>query len=192
MSKIYVDEILPKDNATVDGSKLSAVPSSAISSVSAGAMPSGSTLQTVFAGNLPASSVSTSSQSYIDTGIQATITPTAANNKVIVMANIHFYIQNTDTATWNAINFILKKTTTSGTEDIYEPHGGATTGYMFGAHTNDAADRFMARIPFTYRDTPGTTGSVTYKVYMASKNGYGIQCDRGYGQSEMTLIEVKA
>lgn len=44
MSKIYVDEILPKDNATVDGSNLS-IPASAISSLNSSAMPSGVVIQ---------------------------------------------------------------------------------------------------------------------------------------------------
>jgi len=59
VSKIYVDEILPKDNATVDGSKLSALPTSA--------MPSGSIVQVV--NTTRTTATSTNSTSFVTTGL---------------------------------------------------------------------------------------------------------------------------
>ncbi len=48
-------------------------------------LPNGSVVQVVYAGGQPSSTLTTTSTSYVDTGISATITPSSSSNKVFVV-----------------------------------------------------------------------------------------------------------
>ena len=92
---------------------------------------------------------STTSTTYVDTGVAVTITPTQANSKILIIASIG---GGTSHNTYNtAISFALHRDTTHLT-NIFSP---------------DAAN-YSADIGSTgsinYLDSPNTTSAKTYKV----------------------------
>ena len=151
-------------------------------------LPNGSVVQVVYATAQPSSAFSTSSTSYVDTGVSATITPSSSSNKVLVMADLHVYLQSTLTSDWHRCNFDLRRGATS----IYETSSNGTNGYTYALYSTDANHRYMMKTHFPYLDSPATTSSVTYSIYVASPNGYTLQLNTTYGNSEMTLMEIKA
>ena len=150
-------------------------------------LPNGSVVQVVYAGSQPSSTLTTTSTSYVDTGISATITPSSSSNKVFIMADLHVYLHGTGTAGWTRANFLIKR----GTTNIFES-ADDSTGYTFSLHSNDANDRTMMKTPIPYLDSPATTSSTTYSIYVNSANGYSISLTTAYGKSEITLMEIKA
>jgi len=90
VSKIYVDEILPKDNATVDGSKLSALPTSG--------MPTGSVLQVVT--RTFNTNSTTTATSMTDTDCYVDITPTSASSKILITGSFIGQSQTTGTSAY--------------------------------------------------------------------------------------------
>ena len=92
--------------------------SGTISGVSAGGysltdadLPNGSVVQVVYAGDQPSSTLTTTSTSYVDTGISATITPSSSSNKVFIMADLHVYLHGIGGAGWTRANFLIKRDT---------------------------------------------------------------------------------
>ena len=151
MSKIYVDEILPKDNATVDGSNLSAVPASAISSVNSSAMPSGSTLQVVTEQSVSTGWISTTSTSFVYSGITLRITPSSTSSYIYL-----------DFRTYMAHGDRMGMTIYRNGSDIA---GGA---YTFGFHATTVDYESATML---WRDQPSTTSEIEYKIYFKSFSG---------------------
>ena len=150
MSKIYVDEILPKDNATVDGSKLSGLVSSA--------MPTGSIVQVVNATR--ATATSTNSTSFVTTGLSLSITPQSANNKILIMTSGDQY-SGTD-------NLHQYQTIYRNGVDLGSDNQGLS---LYSAGDNSMGRWSPAGI--TYLDSPNTTNSVTYEIYFRTSSSGG-------------------
>jgi hypothetical protein len=87
---------------------------------------------------------STGSATYSDAGLSASITPQAATNKVLVMAQINYYNVST-----NKTNFNLVR----GSTQINETN-------PLGGDANNIDAGFM----LTLLDSPNTTSATTYKV----------------------------
>jgi hypothetical protein len=136
--------------------------------------------------------VSTTSGSYVDTGLTATITPVSASNKVLVLC---------DTMTANVagstfVNILRDSTTlisqsagsTMDTNNAWATGGGANwTG----------ADRVRNNPSLVYLDSPSTTSATVYKMQFLvdSSTGYinrwGLSAALG-GVSTLCLMEVAA
>lgn len=151
-------------------------------------LPNGSVVQVVYAGSQPSATITTTSTSYIDSGVTASITPSSSSNKVYIMTAIHIYLGIATSNAWHRCNFDLRRGATS----IYEMSGGATTGYSFSLYSTDANDRTMMKTTFPYLDSPATTSSVTYNIYFNAAAGYTTIINPAYGKSEITLMEIKA
>ena len=173
MSKIYVDEILPKDNATVDGSNLSAVPASAISALNSSALPTGSVLQVV-QGQTGTSTIVTTN-TYTDSTLEASITPSSTSNKILVMIDIPQARKNGGTQ----IHARLMRDSTN----IYQFQ-------EYNLDTNDSS-RLTVAICASKLDSPSTTSSITYKVqFMSSQNTSYVAMQVDNVASTMTLMEI--
>ena len=159
MSKIYVDEILPKDNATVDGSKLSAVPASAISSVNASAMPTGSIVQVQTNASIARTTI-TSSGSWQDTLYTQGIDPTSSSNNIFV--NIMFPARVYGETTPLRGGFRVTRTINGSGTIVFN-----TDGHTEHIHVRNAANEHDQLMTISFIDSPGTTSTVTYTV-----NGY--------------------
>jgi hypothetical protein len=121
---------------------------------------------------------STSSATMSDTGLTATITPTSASNKVLVMINHVACGKDSSDAAW------LRMRLMRGASDIHliiasGGRNGLTARNNFGS------------VVLNYLDTPNTTSATTYKTQYSNPNAAGfstVQVD-GVGSS-MILMEV--
>ena len=116
------------------------------------------------------------------TGFSASITPTSASNKVLVMVSTSYYIDQEDT-TGGLTVF------RNGTTNL----GGGSYGlkgiYFFGF--NETED-FQVPVNMQVIDSPATTSSVSYEVYLkGDKSTVRLNGIRNHQQS-IILMEVSA
>jgi hypothetical protein len=106
--------------------------------------------------------VSVNSATYAATGLTATITPTAATSKVIVM------ITN-PMRTWN--NNITSTNSGQALSKLYRDGSEVHYFYEFGYLDNAATARDQrGNATITFIDSPATTSATTYEHYIASSN----------------------
>ena len=119
---------------------------------------------------------STTSGSFTATGATATITPTSASSKVLVIVSGMFWQTN--------------------------GYGGNAylTIYRNGSNVNGSSPMSMASVPtgnnsfygstaISFLDSPASTSSVTYTPYIFADGG-GIANWGSYGSSRITLLEI--
>ena len=139
---------------------------------------------------------STSSTSFTDvTGLSATITPTSASSKVLVLVSV---------AWGNTVSSSLLSmfTITDGSNNILLP---ATSPGSRGVGMNweylPVADSAMKNVAYSFVHSPATTSAFTYKVrcrvngntlYVNRSDVDDDQLNRPRGVSTITAIEVAA
>jgi hypothetical protein len=144
--------------------------------------PGGKVLQVVYAEtSTPASSSSTS---FADTNLTATITPSSATSKVLVLVN-----QNGITkSNGNANNSMSLKLLRSATDLITFGHGVLYTGTTVFLKVASAS--------VSYLDTPATTSATTYKTQFKNDNAsasVSVQENFSTGvKSTIILMEIGA
>jgi hypothetical protein len=120
------------------------------------------------------------SSTFADTGITATITPTSATSKILVSVTIPVY---KDTSNTNG-EFKLVRTSTTIATMSNVAYNGATSGIDIGTTS------------INYLDSPATTSATVYKVQFASEaNSSRVVVCRGGGQvnqASITLMEIGA
>ena len=141
-------------------------------SIPKAALPTGSVLQVVQVGN---DGSSTTSTSFVDSGLQASITPTSSTSKILV--------------------------TVSGVCRAISQRGGFAlvrgSTQLFGYQEVNGA---LAQMPysFTYLDSPATTSSTTYKLQFATAASGGTFQINDVGsltsgnRNYITLMEIAA
>jgi len=136
-------------------------------------LPTGTVLQVVQ--GTTSSSTSTSSATPVATSLTATITPTSATSKVLVMYSTVQYI---NVAGNQAFYFIYKNGSVIGL-------GNYRYGNVYGFSP------MVSMINNSYLDSPATTSSTTYTIYLASAAGTVINGDSAMNQT-ITLMEISA
>jgi len=132
--------------------------------------------------------MTSSSTSYVDTGLTATITPSATSSKVLVLCNVCF----TYSGDSNGYLILLRDTT-----EINSGSGGTVNAW---AGLNSNATSFAYSAPqqgCNYLDSPSTTSATVYKVQAKSQSpsySFGINrrvLDTYFGiASNITLMEI--
>ena len=123
--------------------------------------------------------VSSSSSTYADTGLTATITPTSASSKILIFVNQNG-LQKFTSDTQIRLR-LLRASTTLVTFEL-------TAGYSAGGGYSSPASSST-----TYLDSPATTSAVTYKTqYASGANTNGVTVQDSGSTSTITLIEVAA
>ena len=124
------------------------------------------------------------STTYTDTTITATITPSSASSKILVLAQGYYnlYRGNLGGEQYTDIKLVRAST------DIYEM---TRLGYNFA--TNESS--FDNSVPIMYMDSPSTTSATTYKIQ--SKVGFTAQNGKVTWQnfsikSNIQLLEIGA
>lgn len=148
----------------------------------AAAAAGGKVLQVVYGSN-DTNGLSTST-TYADTGLTASITPSSTSSKVLVIVTqAGCYKNNSDTALF----LQLLRGTTSLIE--FERNAGQTASTAYN---------FIGTCSTTYLDSPATTSSTTYKTQFRNKsaggNGSGVNAESGGANSKSTimLLEIGA
>ena len=121
------------------------------------------------------------SSTYADTTLTASITPSSASNKVLVLINQVMGKGNAD----NYINLQLLRGATAigGTPDL---SGSAT-------YTGEGTYNYIGTgFSCSFLDSPNTTSSTTYKTQFkrAGSGGTTVTCQIDSGASYITLIEI--
>ena len=139
-------------------------------------LPTGSVLQVVH--TTYTTQQSSTSTSYADSGLSASITPTSSSSKILVIVS---HNGNLVTGAQNAIaNFRLLRGSTSIINDFA----------ALGNSLNNIEVVYGAASA-SYLDSPATTSSTTYKTQFKNKYGAGTVFTNAYDASAtMTLLEI--
>jgi hypothetical protein len=149
-------------------------------SIPRAALPTGSVLQVV-QGSFSTETTSSSS-TFADTGLSASITPTSSSSKILVFVSIGGIGKG---AANTSIGLKLFRNST----DL-----GLFTS--LAGYTNTTTTNYSTTANVNYLDSPATTSSTTYKIQFNSQNNVSnvIINNGGYGTttSYITLMEIAA
>lgn len=152
-----------------------------VNNIAAGAidktdLPTGSVLQVVYGST--STTVSSSTNTYVDTNLTATITPTSSSSKILVVVNQNGTNKDT-TSPYMAIR-IVRGSTTVLTYAI-------TDGYSSGS-----VNRWGSSSA-SYLDSPATTSATTYKTQFCSLgNTAYVEVQNNNAVSTIILMEIAA
>ena len=119
-----------------------------------------------------------SSNTLADTGLTATITPTSASSKVLVLVSQNGVRKVNDT--------YLKVTLNRGATEILMLDNG-------GGYTETATMNSIGSISTAYLDTPATTSATTYKTrFSSSGGGATVTVQANTSVSTIVLLEIGA
>ena len=121
------------------------------------------------------SSLSSSSTSYVDTGLSASITPGATSSKILVLVSMGVFGADAAGSAGAAIKLLR-----DSTDLILHSSLGAhpTITYLYTAGTS-----------FSFLDSPSSTSSVTYKTQFKSNGGENFVTDNA-SAATITLLEI--
>lgn len=122
--------------------------------------------------------VSTSSTTYIDTGLSCSITPLFSTSKILVMVNHNQPLKNNGNSSDLAMQMLR------GATVIYTPAADAL-------NTNSTAQNYGTTMAFNYIDSPATTSTTTYKTQFLMNGSSGIIFCQGNGAT-IILMEIAA
>lgn len=151
----------------------------------AGAVPKASDLGLNVTGNVLqvvaatySGQVNSSSSTFADTGLTATITPSSSSSKVLVIAQISSCFTDTNTGTELDINLLRDST------QIIASMGGRGGNSLT---TGDA----LGTVGCSYLDSPATTSATTYKCqFKSTQNNATASVGLGGTTSTITLMEI--
>jgi hypothetical protein len=128
----------------------------------------------------------TTSSSYVDvTGLTATITPTSASSKILVLVTPNFYV-STDGNGYPQYFVQLLRTSTA----IFTKHN-----YMYADRAANSYFEMAGDGNMIYLDSPNTTSATTYKVQTKQGSGSGtvtLVYQMTSADSSITLMEIAA
>ena len=127
-----------------------------------------------------ATQVSTTSLSFVTTGLAASITPTSATSKILIL----FVTSALNSTSANGTIYTIFRGTTSGTNLNSSSEG-------FGNFAS-AANAMYAPYSGSWLDSPSTTSSQTYTMAMAARGGTTAYAQVGNATASMILMEIAA
>jgi hypothetical protein len=125
---------------------------------------------------------SSSSSTFADTGLTASITPSSATSKVLVIVSQNGCSKN-NTSTNQQMRINLLRGATQIIDDFA---GGAT-------YTGSSLFLYVGSCSANYLDSPNTTSSTTYKTqFKTAGNASGVSVQSDSCTSTITLLEIGA
>ena len=127
--------------------------------------------------------VSSTTSTYVDTGLTATITPLFSTSKILVLVN-----QNGLTKSSGVINADMKLKAVRNSTDIINVA-------LYSFYTGTSTDLRGQTLSTTYLDSPATTSATTYKTQFAAAENAGtvsVQNEGAGSVSTITLMEIAA
>lgn len=119
---------------------------------------------------------SSSSSSFVTTGLTASITPTSASNKVLVIVAM----QTAQLASNQPVAETIYRNSTNLGNSTYGFAGTYTQSGGYTVSTNS----------IVYLDSPATTSSTTYTLYARSETGSSFSIGGGNQPITITLMEI--
>jgi hypothetical protein len=126
-------------------------------------------------------SVSTTSATYADTTLSASITPQSTSSKIIVAYSQNVY--SNGSATGGDIQLVRNLPSAN---TVLQTNRDITYGNASGT---------LGQFTFFYVDSPNTTSAITYKTRFNRSNGVNtifVQANTTTGESNIILMEVSA
>jgi hypothetical protein len=120
---------------------------------------------------------------WVDTGLSATITPSSATSKILVLVSQNSYTYQSSTSAGMKLRIVRDGTVVfTGVNEHFSIYANPSTQVgMRGV------------ISMHHEDSPASTASLTYKTEMAGHNtNHGVETQKGGNPSTITLIEVAA
>jgi len=161
----------------LDGSSGVQYPTGSNYQVPALNMPSGSVVQVV-QGTL-STNFSTSSSSYVTTGLTASITPLFSTSKILIMYNGS--IASSPSSGTNAFTTIYRNSTNL---EITSTRGFNESNFVTGNYNGTCTTG-------SFLDSPSTTSSTTYTVYLRSGSSSAILFAVDGSTATITLMEIR-
>jgi hypothetical protein len=142
-------------------------------SIPKAALPTGSVLQVVQ--GTYSTGTTTNSTSFITTGLTASITPTSASSKILVIASVTVDTQSNNEQAY----FTLFRNASN------------LTGINGFGNAYGASSRVIGMLVTAYLDSPSTTSSTSYTLG-ARSNGTNVIIFQGNTPAFITLMEIAA
>jgi hypothetical protein len=125
--------------------------------------------------------VSTTSTSYVTTGLTATITPSSTSSKIFIMASTGARLSGNA----NLGSFTLFRGTVAGTN-----LGNASVGF---GYIHCGGGELFEHVAISYLDSPATVSAQVYTMGMnVGAATVSVQAQRGPSQGTITLMEISA
>ena len=172
-SKIKVDQIQTGDGTGTIAlqNQLSGMTTASLPTITTDKLGTGAILQVVTDIHVSGSHGVTSSTSYVDSSLSASITPKFSNSKIIIILNLGVQAPDANYA-WARV--LRGSTALSGEAWI-----GNSSGTIYGSLNS------------TWEDTPSTTSSTVYKVQVKTQSTAGYYYHHANIPSSLTLMEIK-
>jgi len=164
--------------AAVSGTTVLTLPTANGTVITTGNIPTGSVLQVVSA--TTTTTTTTTSTSYVDTALSASITPSSASNKILVITTGSMQVNDLGNVYGDAfVNITRGSTELTATRIAINFGSTAWTDYI-------------SNTSLSYLDSPSTTSSTTYKVRINTSNSNIIYLGGGGNSAgTITLLEIK-
>jgi hypothetical protein len=117
------------------------------------------------------------SNSLVNTGLAATITPKLASSKILVLVTQGGVMKSSgNTSNWLQLW-------------LYRNNTGLER--QLGGYTGTSVDNYFGNMTFNYLDSPNTTSPITYKTMFANiANASAVQVQESSTPSHITLMEI--
>ena len=123
---------------------------------------------------------SSSSTSYVTTGVSATITPSSTSSKVLIMYSGSGYVTPAD----KGANFNIFRGTVAGTSLASSANGFSL---LYSGNVD-----LMSQVSLQFLDSPSTAAAQIYTIGMKVDSGGTIQVMRASNTAVITLMEISA
>jgi hypothetical protein len=168
MSKIEVDAIEPQSGTT-----LTLGASGDTINIASGATAGFGKVLQVVTGTF-ATQTDSSSASYVATGLTASITPSSTSNKILILYSLP--LRNGSSSNINIVSSIFK-------------NGSNLLGTFGAGILKTDSVPMMAVATANYLDSPNTTSSTTYAIYV-NPTSITVQWCGGGATASITLLEI--
>jgi hypothetical protein len=126
---------------------------------------------------------STTSSSYVDTGLTVSITPSSATSKIYITASASSFTVGGASTPQNYSQYNLLRDSTQLQINTFGHYQGATV----------SSNEDYIPLSFSYLDSPATTSSVTYKIQMKIGLAAAVKIDAGATQvASIIVMEIGA
>jgi len=200
MSEVKVDKISPRSGTTFtlgDSGDTFDVPSGAtldVTGATVTGLSAGKVLQVVSA--VRTDTTSTTSTSFVTSGLEVSITPSATSSKILIIATPYMSGPTATGATSGWGSCLLRDTTALNLGDAM------SVRIRYGADGRSQSGSNTTGMPMVYLDSPSSTSSITYKVayrnasaansvYLNRSNDSTDNTSYGTASSTITVMEIE-
>jgi hypothetical protein len=135
-----------------------------------------------------ATTVTNATSTFADTGLTATITPSSATSKVLVLVTQPMAAEKNSSTQVASLGYRLLRDST----EIAKPAGGSPDAFMYWEIPADTYVMIRGVQSLAYLDSPATTSATVYKTQFAKGTGDSAYANYPSASSYIQLIEIPA